>query len=321
MNLLDKLFSREIQRRTGAHAINIFIDESKKARSRGKKTIKAADKTLITTKPSSSSNKPGSFLHRIDIRFPYLKLVAALIIGVIAILDLCDLTISCTRDRENTIKIAPMSRHVKILERDLSGKMLVALTFDDGPSSLVTPVLLDTLRLKNAPATFFVLGSMARNNPEIVKRAEAEGHEIASHTMYHQNLIRLSADAVKADIDEANGVFASILGHSPSLTRPPYGNTNDNVRSYANTPLILWSVDTLDWQSKNVDSILATAMAEVHDGAIILMHDVYPTSAEAASVLIDTLRAGGYEFVTVSELAKIRNNDLVPGTSYYNFRP
>ncbi len=281
---------------------------------------------MSTSGKSSSNNshqtkRSGSFLHRIDLRFPWLKLILVCFIGMVAIMDLCDVTISKINSPIGKIRIAPMSKHVRATTRILEGKNLVALTFDDGPLDSTTPFLLDILYEKDVPATFFVLGSMARKYPEIVKRAEKEGHEIASHTMYHQNLIRISASAVEADINEANSVFQNILGRAPSLTRPPYGNINDNVRKYVGTPMILWSVDTLDWKNKNTESIVNTAMSQVHDGAIILMHDVHPTSVEAVPTLIDTLRGAGYEFVTISELTKIRKAELSVGTAYYNFRP
>lgn len=260
-------------------------------------------------------------MQRLNIRFPWLKLVAVIIIGLLAIADLLDLTISKLNDPHDRISIAPMSQHVRITERDLKGKMLVALTFDDGPSSETTPRLLDILRKRDVPATFFMLGYMARSNPDLVKRVEKEGHEIASHTMYHQNFNRISASAAQADINEVNAVFNSILGHAPNLTRPPYGNYNNALRDVAGTPLIIWSVDTLDWKNKNTDSIVATTMSEISDGAVILMHDIHPTSVDAVSTLIDTVRKAGYEFVTISELTEIRNINLANGVAYYNFRP
>ena len=276
---------------------------------------------MSTSAKSSSKSKKSTFLQRINIRFPWLKLVAVLIIGLIAILDLLDLTISRANETYHYISIAPMSQHVRITERDITGKKLVALTFDDGPSNLTTPTLLDTLKNRDVPATFFVLGNMARNNPELVKRMEKEGHDIASHTMYHQNLIRITPAAVQSDINEANSVFWDILDHAPKYTRPPYGNINDAVRNNVGTPMILWSVDTLDWKSKNPDAIVSTAMSEIYDGAIILMHDIYPTSVDAIPTLIDKIRESGYEFVTITELAKVRNVSLENGAVYYSLKP
>ena len=266
------------------------------------------------------STRDSSFFRRIDIQLPWLKLVAVIVVGAMAILDLLDYTISKTTDSYIRIQIAPMSHHVRI-KRDITGKKLVALTFDDGPSNAATSRLLDILYEKDAPATFFMLGKMARANPDLVRRAEKEGNIVASHTMYHQNLVRISANAAKDDIAESKAVFNDILGHEPMLTRPPYGNINNTVRDNVGTPMILWSVDTLDWQSKNVDDILAVTKEQVHDGAIILMHDIYDTTVDAVPVVIDELRKEGYDFVTVPELAKIRGVELEPGTTYYNFRP
>lgn len=267
------------------------------------------------------STRDRSFFRRIDIRFPWLKLVVVCFIGIIAIIDLCDLTISKIGDPYSKVRIAPMAKHLKATERIFKDKKLVALTFDDGPMPETTPRLLGILREKDVLATFFVLGKQAAAYPDVIKRAAGEYHEVASHTMYHQNLIRLSADVATSDINEAKAILKNILGHNPIYTRPPYGNINDVVRATTNTPLILWSVDSEDWRSKNPDAILATSLSEVHDGAIILMHDIYPTTVEAVPRLIDTLRQDGYEFVTISELAKLRGAKLENGAIYYNFRP
>ncbi|MBR3132104.1 polysaccharide deacetylase family protein [Candidatus Saccharibacteria bacterium] len=319
MDILDKLFSRELNRRTGERAIKIDADkkasQKNRAKSLGENALKASNGNVQKEKPKTS------LLHRLDVRLPWLKIVAVFFIGLVAILDLLDLTISRVYDPYNKISIAPMSKHVRITERNLEGKKLVALTFDDGPSSETTPTLLKILQGRDVPATFFMLGYMARNNPDLVKQVKKAGHEIASHTMYHQNLIRISAGAVESDINEARTILTDILGQAPSLTRPPYGNINDAVRKNVGTPIILWSVDTLDWKYKNTDSIVSITMSEVSDGAIILMHDIHPTSVEAVPVLIDTLRDAGYEFTTISELAKIRQINLTNGTTYYNLKP
>ena len=268
---------------------------------------------------STSGKSSSNLFQRLNIRFPWLKIVVTVTLCLIALLDLMRLTISSTRDA-NMIKIAPMARHVKITSRDLEGKKLVALTFDDGPSSETTPRLLGILEKREVPATFFMLGGKARNNPELVKQVAKEGHEIGSHTMYHQNLIRITAAAAESDINEAKDVLRDILGKDISLTRTPYGNTNDRIRNFVGTPIILWSVDTLDWKIKTTESIVGITMSQVGDGAIILMHDIHPTSVDAVPTLVDTLRDNGYEFVTVSELAEKKGIKLTPGAIYYNLR-
>ena len=254
----------------------------------------------------------------IFIRFPWFKIVLVFVVCSIIIMDLAGNTISRI-GIETPHPHAPMLHHVRI--RDLDGKKLVSLTFDDGPSADTTPELLDILHQKSATVTFFMLGSRAANNPNIVERAEREGHVVASHTMYHQNFAKISAAATNDDIAESKAVFNDIIRHVPSLTRPPYGNITNTVRDAVGTPIILWSVDTLDWKIKNPDSISEITHEQVYDGAIILMHDIYETSVEAAARLIDELRAEDYEFVTVPELAKYRGVDLKNGAVYYSFRP
>lgn len=322
MNTLDKLFSREIERRTGAHAISIYIESAtkkrKRTRSLGSTALEATNKkpaTIVTTRRNSS------LFHRLNVRLPWLKYVAFCALSVIVLLNFFGVTVPCVDDPITRARIAPMRHHLRATTRDFNGKKLVALTFDDGPSPETTPRLLDVLFEKDVLATFFVLGNRASANSDIVKRAKREYHEIGSHTMSHQNLIRISAQAAETDINEAKDVIKSILDQEPSYTRPPYGNYNETVQKATNTPLILWSVDSEDWRSKNPDAILATSMGEVHDGAIILMHDIYPTTIEAVPRLIDTLRAQGYEFTTISELKKVRHADLKNGEAYYNLTP
>lgn len=274
-----------------------------------------------SAKPSSKKNKKPGLFRRLDICFPWLKLIAVCVIGLIILLDLLDLTISKTHDPYDKIKIAPMAKHTRVSERTLEGKKLVALTFDDGPSAETTPRLLDILYQKDAVATFFMLGSRARYNSDIVLRAIKDGHEVASHTMYHQNLAKISSSAIAADISEAQAVFKEILGQPTTLTRPPYGSVNDNVRAQVGTPMIMWSVDTLDWKHRNTESIMGYTLDQVYDGAIILMHDIHSTSVDAVPTLIDTLRAEGYEFATISELTNLRGVSLDNGASYFGFRP
>ena len=267
------------------------------------------------------STQNRSFFRRIDIYFPWLKLVAVLVLGVLMILDLLDLTVPKVGDPYDKIKIAPMSKHVRSTDRVLDGKRLVALTFDDGPSAATTPALLDILAEKDVLATFFMLGMMVRNNPELAVRIEKEGHDAVSHTMYHQNLARISPEAAEADILETKEVFKGVLGHKPSFARPPYGIFDGRVLGIMKTPAVLWSVDAEDWRHRDADAIVSSVMSQIHDGAIILMHDIYASSVEAVPKLVDAAREAGYEFVTVSELAKYRGVDLVAGETYYRLSP
>lgn len=217
---------------------------------------------------------------------------------------------------------APMQKQAETLyKRNTYGKKLVALTFDDGPYPATTSRLLDVLREKEVRATFFELGTMASRYPETTRRVYEEKHELASHTMSHRQLNKIDASEVMAEIGQAKDILKNITGVEPKLMRPPYGSINYIVREQAGVPMILWTVDTEDWKSKDAAMILERAKATVFDGAVILMHDIYESSVDGAGMIIDELRKDNYEFVTVSELAEMRGVELKNGEAYGSFRP
>ena len=199
-------------------------------------------------------------------------------------------------------------------------KPMVALTFDDGPNPQSTDRILDTLSKYNAVATFFDLGKSVEAYPEIVKREEAIGCEVASHTYSHYNLNNLSASFIKDEINKSANAFRKVLGHDVSLVRPPYGNANALVQANVPYPLIHWNIDTLDWKSRNKEAILKEVRAiENYDGKIILMHSIYTTTADAVEVIVPELINKGYQLVTISEMAYYKGVDLKPGQKYYSF--
>ncbi len=201
-----------------------------------------------------------------------------------------------------------------------SGRKLVALTFDDGPSYATTARLLDILREKNVKATFFVVGNMANGAPELVRREEAEGHEVGGHTTAHVNFAYMNAEQTQAEFAAMNQIFNNILGHSSRIMRPPYGNYTEVTQTYAGQPMIYWTVDTLDWKYRDAAWVRQNTVNSTFDGAIILMHDIHPTTIDAVAGVIDDLRAQGYEFLTVSELAQARGVTMVNGGVYGSFR-
>lgn len=217
------------------------------------------------------------------------------------------------------ITVVPPTKPVVVPE-GATGKKLIALTFDDGPSAANTGRLLDILREKNVKVTFFVLGNLAERYPDLVRREEAEGHEVGSHTPYHNQQTKLSVANIQAEAATMNQIFINILGHSPAFTRPPYGSVDDKVRANLAQPLIIWSIDPEDWKYRNAATVRANVVGAAHDGAIALMHDIHATTVDAVPGIIDDLRAQGYEFLTVSELAKARGVTLQNGVSYFNFR-
>ena len=181
---------------------------------------------------------------------------------------------------------------------------VVALTFDDGPSGTSTPVLLEGLRKRGVRATFFVVGENVEKgeNAQILREMSADGHLIGNHTYNHVQLDKISKEAAKEEIETTNQKIFEITGVYPAWLRPPYGEWRKNLDFYVEMFPVLWDVDTLDWKSKNVDSIMKIVRSEVSDGAVILMHDAYQSSVDAALQIVDLLMAEEYEFVTVEEL-------------------
>lgn len=178
----------------------------------------------------------------------------------------------------------------------------VALTFDDGPSPKYTPLLLDGLKERNVRATFFLLGKNVKENQELVQRMQAEGHLLGNHTYNHIQLNKIPETTARQEILKTNNEIYEATGKYPEYMRPPYGAWKKNMELCVEMLPVFWDIDTLDWKSQNVDAILKAAGEEPEDGSIILMHDEYQTSVEAALLLIDRLKEKGYEFVTVDEL-------------------
>lgn len=178
----------------------------------------------------------------------------------------------------------------------------VALTFDDGPSPKYTPLLLDGLKERNVRATFFLLGKNVKENQELVQRMQAEGHLLGNHTYNHVQLNKIPETTARQEILKTNNEIYEATGKYPEYMRPPYGAWKKNMELCVEMLPVFWNIDTLDWKSQNVDAILKAAGEEPEDGSIILMHDEYQTSVEAALLIIDRLKEKGYEFVTVDEL-------------------
>lgn len=195
-------------------------------------------------------------------------------------------------------------------------KPMIALTFDDGPHYEYTKDILDALEKNNAVATFFVLGSRAEKNKDIIKRIAEGGNQIGNHTYDHKQLTKLSDKEIIDEITKTSDIVQNITGIRPSLLRPTYGDINDNVRLYADAPLILWSIDTLDWKSRNNKKIVDAALKKVKSGDIILMHDIYKSTAMAAKVIIKELSSRGYQLVTIEELYQAKGVDLLKGKAY-----
>lgn len=197
-------------------------------------------------------------------------------------------------------------------------KKMVALTYDDGPS-IYTPRVLKTLKENNAVATFFVVGNRVPTYSDTVKKAHDMGCEIGNHTYEHKNLTRVSEAEVKRQITKTNRNVKKVTGQAPVIVRPTGGATNANVKQWVGMPSIIWSIDTLDWKTRNAGSTKKAVLDHVKDGDIVLMHDLYSATASASETIIPELVKRGYQLVTVSELAECRGGMKETG-AYFNFR-
>ena len=180
------------------------------------------------------------------------------------------------------------------------------MTFDDGPSAANTPRLLDILKQRKIHATFFFVGQCVQDNPEIVKRIVAEGHEIGNHSWSHPDLAKMSDASVQNEIQKTQDAIIAACGQAPKLMRPPYGAFTARQRAWAHGTwgfdIILWDVDPLDWKFRNADHVHAEILKQTVAGSIVLSHDIHKTTVDAMPETLDALAAKGFKFVTVSEL-------------------
>lgn len=198
---------------------------------------------------------------------------------------------------------------------------LIALTFDDGPRRSTTTALLDGLAQRGVRATFFLIGAQIENNEDLILRMDAEGHQIGIHTFDHVRLTDLNRADFDAQVETTRQALASALGHDGFLLRPPYGMLDESVKAWAGCPIILWSVDPEDWKDRDAGRVVDQVTAQARDGGIILMHDIFPESVEAALEIVDILHAQGYYFCTIEELFAARQIPLEAGKSYWNAYP
>ncbi len=193
-----------------------------------------------------------------------------------------------------------------------SSKKMVALTFDDGPGEY-TLDFIELLKLNNSKATFFMIGKRMNNNKNIVKMVYESGNEIGGHTYSHKNLTKISSEQVLEEINSVAVLYNQITKENIKYLRVPYGSFNNKVKSLSEYPLIEWSIDPYDWLYRDAEKEADHIISNVYDGAIILLHEVYPESLEAAKILIPELKEMGYELVTVSNLAKYKNYTIPVG--------
>lgn len=194
----------------------------------------------------------------------------------------------------------------------------IALTFDDGPGKY-TSDLLDILEEYDASATFFVVGQRLNCYEDELKDIVESGSEIGVHTYSHTSFTSLGVEGMLSEINKTRDILDEIGVEYTNLVRPPYGSLNDEIKNGALFPLILWNVDTRDWESKDAQKVCEEFLKGVTQGNIILLHDIHATTIEGVRLALSKV-GSEYKFVSVSKLADITQTALEEGKTYYSLK-
>ena len=196
----------------------------------------------------------------------------------------------------------------------------VALTFDDGPSGRFTRRLLEGLEQRNVKATFFLCGYRLADYKSLANKIFDQGHEIGLHGYSHENLGKMTAAQIRKELKNTAALLPE--GCEATLLRPPGGASGQalgQVCRELGLAIINWSVDPRDWANHDAAVVEAAVIGQVQNGDIILLHDMCDCSVDAAFGIIDKLSAEGFQFVTVSELARLQEQSIQPGKVYTRF--
>lgn len=205
------------------------------------------------------------------------------------------------RERTSTPDTEPIFTRNPAGPADCSLVRCVALTFDDGPVPNTREVLA-ALSEVGARASFFMTGQMAATHPEIAAEVAAAGHELGNHGWSHTDFTELSEGELRSELSRTAEAIESATGSRPSVARPPYGSLSPQVSQTAKMPMIMWSTDSRDWQHRSAAHTHRQVIDEVEPGAIVLLHDLEVSTAEAIPLILRDLLAKGYHLVTVSEI-------------------
>lgn len=203
-------------------------------------------------------------------------------------------------------KVWVMDTEISAAEADAASQApQIALTFDDGPHPLCTEQILDGLKERGVTATFFVLGENIAGNEAILERMHREGHLIGNHTYSHLKLNCMDHQCAVEEIRETSDLVEKVIGEGTEYIRPPFGIWSKELEYEVTMLPVLWTIDTLDWTTKNVPVMVNKVVKQAKDQSIILFHDCYDSSAEAALRVVDELQAQGFEFVTVDQIVLV----------------
>ncbi len=198
------------------------------------------------------------------------------------------------------------------------GSPMIALTFDDGPAK-ATSSIIDLLVQNGGKGTFFIVGERIENNTEVIQKMIDNGMQIGCHTENHENLKKLDDSGRRSQITQMTDTIKELFDYDITILRPPGGNTNDEVNALCRDlglAVINWSIDTLDWKTKDPDATYDAILDNVKDGDIILCHDLYTQTGEAMERVIPALAERGFKMVTVSELLSHSEDGQISGKKY-----
>lgn len=267
-----------------------------------------SNSALLAVDPQAAGLEPG--LYKWNLAIGPCKAPPTSATGATAAQPPADCVVKYPRTGAQSIRIqslVPVGCKVKgasQVTRGPRGSKKIALTFDDGPAPDTTKFLnrLESLKVK---ATFFMIGQQVPGKGALLKRMMRDGHELANHSWSHANL---TSGGARQQLVSTNRAIKRASGFQPCVMRPPYGASNGSlvstVRSLGMTS-ILWDVDPLDWRLPGTGTIVNIIRSQTHGGSIILEHDGGGPRGQTFAALpqyVHTLKARGYEFVTVSEL-------------------
>lgn len=196
-------------------------------------------------------------------------------------------------------------------------KKTIAFTFDDGPSTYDLYII-DALVNSHSTATFYMVGNRMKSFPGSIDKMIANNMEVGNHTYDHKSLTALSDEQVKSQITRTNDLFFEMTGRKLTSLRPSYGNVNKRVRVQVGMPVVLWSIDTLDWKSRNAEKVYDAIIKDAKDGDIVLMHSLYESTQKAVEKVLPELYKRGFQVVSVGELAKLKGYDLANGSAVWS---
>lgn len=188
---------------------------------------------------------------------------------------------------------------------DSKQKPMLALSFDDGPNPLTTPLILNALEKEKVQASFFIVGSRVKGSESILRRMYRDGYDIGNHSWNHPDFIHLNERQISHQIDSTEKVIAAAGVPAPYMFRPPYGDMGDHFPKHLPLAVILWNIDPRDWADRDPGTITKRIISEARPGGIIDMHGIYLSTAQAIVPAIQELKKH-YQLVTVSKLLGIK---------------